>query len=243
MPTPPELITESLAFFLEHITSIEWVRGERACLVAHAHTYYEGSNVDRGPAVSTVTLDAMDAACPSFERCINCALVLTEKFQDRGPANAALIIGWARALVGNKKPMRTFIASDQVACSWSALLNHGGALQSMLDGEDDADSIVYSSEMLDANLPGFLKIYRALCIENSIAANDGLWFLHELAGEVPYQMLQYATDRIVGRIRTLAPIGIDSEALRAAVAADLLGSSEAEELPQLETANFTGVDR
>lgn len=238
MSSTTNLLTDStrLPFFREHITAIEWVRGERACTVSHAYTYDPGSDVDRGPGVSTVTFEGMASVCPSFERCINCAVALTEKFESPGKANAALVAGWAEKLGSGRGAMCTFVANENTVCSWSALLQEDVRLNGLVEGTVKTGWLVSNAMILEANLPGFVSIYRALCMESAIDAGDAVDLLRRLASEVPYQMLQSSTEKIVQQVRTLAPIGVGIEILFGAIMANLPGGAlgETEALPPLD---------
>jgi hypothetical protein len=213
--TPMVKRLKKLPFSVYEISAIDWTPGADVCQVTYAGV------LDGVPHSIEVALSAMEAVCPTFERCLYCALVLTDPAEKEiRPAEIAQRIKcWAS----------WFFRKDAQACMLFDL--HGGATWNEIEsirgatrGKNKAASSnitlltqgasrIVDSRILDANLPGFSVLQNLLVSSHRVPENLVLDLLGALAQKVSYRTLKTNPAFFIEKLNTCVPLGLSIEDL------------------------------
>lgn len=199
---------ESLA--LESIVEINWAAGEPDCIILYAPASTPSSQKLK------VSLVEMERVCPTFERMLHVAAVLT-KDEPRG-ARPSLVAELLRRWSTLVKPV--FDARDLIimggdkVCFWSAATTfktsreQGGTVDDyagFIDWRDGTFSH-YHSSILEANCPGFNTMFDVLCFEHSMDHTQAFRLLGKLACALPFSAMSKHAGDFPELLRLYAPL-------------------------------------
>lgn len=201
-----------LPFSVYEISEIAWSPGSDVCAVT-----YKGIISEVTQTVQ-LSLTAMDDACPTFERCLHCAMLMTEGFDNQAAEIAHKMKAWAGWFFG-KRAEDCVLLDGQGGAFWENI----ASVHRTRVGKKNPPSYrvcllsqgseqIIDARLLDANVPGFIAL-QDLLIKHHLAEDTVLDLLSTMTRHLSYQALKKNTQLFIDQLNTCVPLGLSNAEL------------------------------
>lgn len=199
-----------LPFSVYEIKAINWVPGSFVCDISYAGV------LDGVLHTSQFSVDDLDTACPTFERCLHCAVIMAEHAppQDQPRAIAHYIQCWSSWFF-RKQADACVIFEGHGGVQWLEIASITAAAASKrrapslrVEMIDPGVGVFVEARLLDANYPGFTALQKLLIFDLQMAERQALELLRMLAQALPHRTLKRSAQVFVENLTTCVPLGL-----------------------------------